>query len=485
MRGQERSQSEEPEDQYRRFRIATGWPGAGVLIALAAAATVVVLYGPDTSLSLVDGPVPPITFALALMGLIVGLAGRTLRWWVTWGLGIAVTAALLVWLLWWWLGAAEIVTQPYPRSFIIVVWIAFFAVGVALTGWWSGPAVLRVARFAAAPIVCCAAFLFINGQYGYWPTMGALLGRPVAGQVSGKALSGILSIRHPTSINDSELIEHVGVFGPVSIPSPRHFDAGGAWAWVPPMFDRVDHADLPVLVMLPGIPGSPYDWERAGLVTSVADAWARAHGGIAPVMVLVSENGAYDRDTECVNGPNGDAEDYLTRSVPEFLKHRFGISVDPERWAVVGFSEGGTCAIGLAAEHPSIFGRFVDIAGDAGPNIGPNNASTLVDLYGRKTSEILHHEPLWLLVHHRYPSTEGWFASSSGDPIHERVARELDKAAHLAGMKVFNDGGGPGGHSWTYATSVFRSIYPALVASMPAFPIRLEPLDRVAKRVSI
>jgi hypothetical protein len=87
----------------------------------------------------------------------------------------------------------------------------------------------------------------------------------------------------------------------------------------------------------------------------------------------------------------------------------------------------------------------------------------------------------WVVSHYRYPYTEGWFASSSGDPVHERVARGLARAAHNAGMKVFNDSGGPGGHSWTYATTVFRSIYPVLVASMPTAPTQLTPVAVVPR----
>jgi hypothetical protein len=59
----------------------------------------------------------------------------------------------------------------------------------------------------------------------------------------------------------------------------------------------------------------------------------------------------------------------------------------PASWATVGFSEGGTCAIGLAVEHPDAFGRFVDLAGDQVPNDGINQAAatTLKKLY-RPTS---------------------------------------------------------------------------------------------------
>ena len=36
----------------------------------------------------------------------------------------------------------------------------------------------------AIPVSVAAAFLLINSHYGYWPTLGDLLGHPLPGQVS-------------------------------------------------------------------------------------------------------------------------------------------------------------------------------------------------------------------------------------------------------------------------------------------------------------
>jgi hypothetical protein len=91
----------------------------------------------------------------------------------------------------------------------------------------------------------------------------------------------------------------------------------------------------------------------------------------------------------------------------------------------------------------------------------------LTYLYGGDVTAMLHHEPLWQLSHHTYPGLEGWFAGSRDDRIHEVIARQLTVAAGAAGIRAFDVGGGPGGHSWSYAGTVFRSLYPALVDSMP------------------
>src|SRR3954469_13377515 len=80
---------------------------------------------------------------------------------------------------------------------------------------------------------------------------------------------------------------------------------------------------LPVLMLISGTPGVPFDWLRGGGALALANAWAISHGGDAPIMVLPDANGSSWGDTECVDGPRGRAETYLTVDVPAFLRARF------------------------------------------------------------------------------------------------------------------------------------------------------------------
>jgi S-formylglutathione hydrolase FrmB len=197
----------------------------------------------------------------------------------------------------------------------------------------------------------------------------------------------------------------------------------------------------------------------------VADAWAREHDGAAPVMVFVDENGAKGNDTECVNGPQGQAESYLTEVIPHYLEATLGIPDDPQRWVTVGFSEGGTCAVGLALEHPGTFGRFVDLAGDLAPDYGTTARSTLANLYGYDRTAEEAHEPLYLLAHGSYPQMVGWFGAGTADRDHLQVALQLAAAAAPAGVDV-HEIITPGGHSWSYAGNAFARIYAPLVSAL-------------------
>jgi enterochelin esterase-like enzyme len=253
-----------------------------------------------------------------------------------------------------------------------------------------------------------------------------------------------------------------GYYGPVEIPGTGvGFSAAEAYLWLPPDFTAVPHALLSVMVMLPGLPGTVQDWTRAGRATDIANAWARAHGGHAPVMLFIDENGTGNRDTECVNSIVGRAESYLAVSVPLFLERTLGIAPDPSRWALVGASEGGTCAVTLALRHPEIYGRFVDIAGEPAPSYWGGPTATLRTLYAGSLTAEERHTPLWLLQRHRYPGMVGWFATGNSDTLRASDAQLAIQAA-LAGIQVqaFKS---PGGHTWTYERQAFARIYPGLV----------------------
>ncbi len=164
------------------------------------------------------------------------------------------------------------------------------------------------------------------------------------------------------------------------------------------------------------------------------------------------------------NGPQGNSETYLARAVPSYITVALGIEDDPARWAVVGFSEGGTCAVELGLRHPDIYGRFVDVAGDAAPNYGFRQTwhTTVIELYGGNLAAYRSHNPLEVMATHRYRHVVAWFADGTGDKGHLKVAARLAAAARAAGIEthvLF----GPGGHSWIFAGHAFAMIYPALV----------------------
>ena len=81
-------------------------------------------------------------------------------------------------------------------------------------------------------------------------------------------------------------------------------------------------------MMIGGQFNTPADWTRAGNAIKTIDDFAAAHHGKAPVLVFVDSGGAFNNDTECVNGIRGNAADHLTKDVVPYMVSNFGVSPD-------------------------------------------------------------------------------------------------------------------------------------------------------------
>ena len=93
-----------------------------------------------------------------------------------------------------------------------------------------------------------------------------------------------------------------GVVSTITIPGTvSGFSARTAYVWVPPAFFAIPRPQLPVVVMLAGVPGQPDNMIRAAGCHEVADRYAASHGGRAPVLVFPDANGSFAGDTECVH----------------------------------------------------------------------------------------------------------------------------------------------------------------------------------------
>ncbi len=118
----------------------------------------------------------------------------------------------------------------------------------------------------------------------------------------------------------------------VPVTSRRHasgFKHRGELVYLPPAwFATNPPPKLPTVMMIGGEFNTPADWLRAGNAVKTIDDFAAAHGGNAPVFVFVDSGGAFNNDTECVNGPRGNSADHLTKDVVPFMVSNFGVSAN-------------------------------------------------------------------------------------------------------------------------------------------------------------
>jgi S-formylglutathione hydrolase FrmB len=251
------------------------------------------------------------------------------------------------------------------------------------------------------------------------------------------------------------------VFAAFDVPATRsHFAHRPGEVYLPPAYFTSNRRNLPVLIMLAGTPGTPAHWIKAGGAEATVEAYAAANRGRAPVLVFVDQNGGAIRDTECVDGPQGNAETYLTVDVPAYVTRTLHVTRDPGKWGIVGFSEGGTCALDLTLGHPDRFRNAVDLAGDARPNLG-NPEHSLERLFGGSTADQRRHDPRYLMTVHRYPGVTVWLAAGGNDGRRLQVVRSLGGAATRSGITT-HEVTVAGGHNWQFARATFARILPQL-----------------------
>ena len=245
--------------------------------------------------------------------------------------------------------------------------------------------------------------------------------------------------------------------------SSSGFPARLAYVYLPPVLRRSPHSRLPVLMLLHGTPGGPGDWVQKGGLARTMDAFAAAHGGRAPLVVMPDINGGQAADTECVDGLAGNAETYLTRDVPDYLRAHLPVAPPGRRWAVAGLSEGATCSLMLGLRHSHLFSTGGFFSGLARPTVGrtDNPAATIAQLFGGSRSSYEHHDPLWLMRHGAYPSLAMWLECGTRDRRSGAVLAGVAAAARGAGISTVVRLT-PGGHQWSVWSASLDQIMPWL-----------------------
>jgi S-formylglutathione hydrolase FrmB len=409
------------------------------------------------NVSLVRGAIPLVVGLLAVATLAVSAVRRRAGWLGTVAgqlvLAVAVMAVVDVAIRW-----SGVLPYRFPRSFYAWWGLTAFAALVARAGWRRASARRRLASVAAVACTAALAATLINLHYDFYPTLGSIFG-PVSRDEQTQARLAGLQAR----VRAAGQLPQRGTVLTVDPPATTsHFPHRAGFVYLPPIWFTSARPSLPAVLMVAGNPGLTSDWIRAGLADRTADRFAAAHGGLAPVLVFADQNGSDLGDTECVDGPRGNAETYLTVDVRRWAIATLGVAADPNRWAVAGLSEGGSCALTLVLRHPDLFRTFGDFSGDLGPSLG-SRAQTLHDLFGGSVQALQAHQPLALLAQRSYPELAGWFEVGENDPGPLAAVRRLVPAAQAAGIdtRVVTR---PGIHNFAFWSGAFEDALPWLAA---------------------
>lgn len=399
----------------------------------------------------------------------------------------------------WFIATDGLAGEPVPRQLWVWVALTGLATGVMGLGWRGVHWRRRGASMLAVPLCLLSTALAVNGWVGYFPSVqdawSQLTGGPLPDQVSGASVNAVAE-----QTRDHHVLPATGSVVPVDIPSTASkFRHRGELVYLPPAwFTSSPPPKLPTVMMIGGEFNTPADWLRAGNAIATTDNFAATHGGNAPVLVFVDAGGAFNNDTECVNGPRGNAADHLTKDVVPFMTANFGVRPGRSNWGIVGYSMGGTCAVDLATMHPDMFGAIVDIAGDQSPNSG-NKAQTVDRLFGGDTEAWSAFDPATVITRHGpYDGLSIWFAVNGAPASAASQRREVAVGDHRTGGTAGNGSpdaqttaanslcglgaangidcvviAQPGKHDWPFAARVFTAALPWLAGAIhtPGDPV--------------
>jgi len=413
--------------------------------------------------SLLSGWLLPTVTLLALALLTAGVAWwrRTAWTWAALGFGALLAAALIARTA----APPSAVGGSYPRSFVLWGALPLFALAAAawqwrVVHWWR-----RAVALLAVPLLAAFAGLQINAHYGYLPTVGDLVGAPLPGEIGSLGFVPAHGAWLPREAV-ARVRSDMGVVTQIDIPGPvSHFHARAAWVWLPPAYFTGPDRSLPVVMLLAGVPGATRDWLRGAFAAQTADAWSRAHDGLAPILVFPDPNGSALADTECVDGPLGKSETYLTVDVPEFMHRWFHTPMDRADWAVGGLSEGATCALMLGARHPDRFSLFADFSGGKAPSSG-TPAQTLQRLYGGDRNAMRAHDPArWFALDARL-GEQGVVVAGGDDAGALAAQAKVLADAHAVGFRLRTEVIPGGGHNFQTWGHALRDTFPWIATTL-------------------
>ncbi|MCV7332091.1 esterase family protein [Mycobacterium cookii] len=445
------------------------------------------------------GWVPRVVQAVAVALLAVAIGRRSRRWQLVWLPVAAVAGGSLAAWSHWYIDNRGLADDPAPQQLWWWIAVTGGAGAVAVLGWRTARWWRRSASVVAVPLCLLSAALTLNLWVGYFPTVQTAWDQLTAGPLPYQTDAAGLSAIAAAGIQPAH-----GSVVPVTIPDDAsHFKHRGELVYLPPAwFSTSPPARLPTVMMIGGEFNTPADWLRAGNAVKTIDDLAAAHGGNAPVFVFVDSGGAFNNDTECVNGSRGNAADHLTKDVVPYMVSKFGVSPDAENWGIVGWSMGGTCALDLTVMHPELFSSFVDIAGNMGPETG-TKAQTIARLFGGSANAWAAFDPATVIAKHgRYKGVSGWFDISSNNlPKHHRSltvtgAGEVGLGGHdvvrntadstVAAESLCELGRAygincaivaqPGKHDWPFASNAFAAALPWLAGHLGTPGVARTPL---------
>jgi enterochelin esterase-like enzyme len=337
-----------------------------------------------------------------------------------------------------------------------------------LWGRVRGADALRVAQRLGLLVLCqltavLLASVALNHEFAFYESWSDLFGQDDGsgivqpdGSASGHAAgpSGSKSVELPPvpglpRIDGTQRITRETVTG------PRSGVRAEVTIVTPPGYAQDGSRRYPVVVFLPGYPGTPSTWiKKLGLV-DVMDA-EMAAGHVRPfVAVLPKMNIDGTRDLECsdvVNGPA--AGTWLGEDVPRIVESQVRALPAGGDWGITGYSTGGFCSAKLALQYPHTYGAGAVLSGYFSPSSDTN-------LFGSNRALLHRNDPMWMITNGQAPPIRLLAVYSVQDPETAQPTEAfLAAAARVPALRVAKIRLIQGGHN----TGVWQAVLPKVLA---------------------
>jgi poly(3-hydroxybutyrate) depolymerase len=367
------------------------------------------------------------------------------------------------------------------------LWLAATCAGACLAAanLWDSRAFRKSIAAASVVLFLVTGILGVNAGFGLNRTVGSLLGistlRPIAltppTSAPTGAAAGTQAGTHAAALPAQPLwrawkppsdMPVTGTTGSQVIPNTLSgFTSRPAGIYLPPAALVANPPALPLVILLMGQPGAP----DPQFVADTLNRDAAAHNGLAPIVIVADQLGDPGIDPLCLDtARHGNAESFLTRDVVNWARVNLNIITDHRYWTIAGYSNGGQCAISLAAKHPDIWSNVIDISGEEFPG-SEIEAETLRDVFGGDQAAYDAQKPVNLLAGRHYPNGFGVFTVGSNDAGFIPGVRRVADAAAAAGMTTTYWEAPNGGHVIPALPDgldkAFEVLYPRLELSAP------------------
>lgn len=354
------------------------------------------LAGPH-GVSLIDGWLPVTIQVLTGAALVAAVGWRSRRWRLRW-LPVAAAAGAASVAGAWWYFTHQGWGSVYPWGMWVWIGLAGLAAVVAILGWPASPWWRRVLSLLTVPLCVLSAGTVLNASLGYLPTVATAWQR-----ATGQLPPQWIDENKLAAMQRDGVMPTRGTVVRITTPSDvSGFNHREELVYLPPVwFTSNPPPELPAVMMIGAELSSPSDWLQSGRALGILDNFALQHHGVTPVMVFPDTSGSFTNDTECVNGPRGNAADHLIDEFVPYVIAKFGISPRPTSWGLAGWSSGGTCSLTLAVNHPEMFSAIVDLDGQLGPNAGKKK-QTIARLFGGDAEAWAAFDPKTIVESRRY-----------------------------------------------------------------------------------